>query len=111
MKVNLEQLQIGVINYIDNEIGRKAVGLQKVGTYFVIAAYRDKIVQLVQGLQKNPMVQVLQVFDENGNLDLDRLYNYGKEAIQKSGQFSFMGIIFNETDIDKLYDYIKRTAI
>ena len=57
-------------------------------------------------MQFKPMFPEL--VDSKNNVDLDALYNHGKSAIQKSGQFEFMGIIFNETDVDKLYDYIKR---
>ena len=53
---------------------------------------------------------VPELFDENNNLDIDKFYSMAKEAIKKSGQFEFMDIIFNETDIDKLYAYIKPTV-
>ena len=46
-------------------------------------------------------------FDETGNVKLDDLYNAAKAAIAKSGQFTMYGLIFNEADIDKLYEYIK----
>jgi hypothetical protein len=49
--------------------------------------------------------------DENGNIELDKVYSQAKEAIQKSGQFEMYNIIFNETDIDKLYGYIKQTIV
>lgn len=44
-------------------------------------------------------------------VDLDQLYNRSKTAIAKSGQIELAGIIFNETDIDKLYSYIRNTSI
>ena len=50
-------------------------------------------------------------FDENGNVELDTVYKMAKDAVQKSGQFTLFGIIFNETDIDKLYTYIKNTQV
>ena len=37
-------------------------------------------------------------FIENGDVDLDKLYATTKEAIRKSGQVEYMGIIFNESD-------------
>ena len=51
------------------------------------------------------------MFDNDGKLKIDEVYNNSKQAIQKSGQFEFMGIIFDETDIDKLYTHIKNTVI
>lgn len=108
MVVGVNQIQTGVINFIENEIAKKAVGLQKFATYFFTIAYADKVTTLITGLQDNPMIKPLGIFNENGNVDLDKLYNFAKGAIQKSGQFTVAGIIFNETDVDKLYEYIKR---
>jgi actin-related protein len=46
-------------------------------------------------------------FDENGNIHLDEVYNTAKTAIRKSGQIQMFGIIFSESDVDKLYSFIK----
>lgn len=107
MIVNLEQIQIGVTNYVEKEIVPKATGIKKFGIYFMlptiqktIAGYMNKIDEIMPDL-----------FDDNKNLKLDEFYSQAKSAVKKSGQFEFMGIIFNETDIDKLYTYIKGTSI
>lgn len=100
----IEQIQTGVINYVEQEIASKAVGLKKFAIYFILPTIKDKTAEYI--MQFKPMFPEL--VDSKNNVDLDALYNYGKSAIQKSGQFEFMGIIFNETDVDKLYDYIKR---
>jgi hypothetical protein len=47
------------------------------------------------------------VFDENHNVNIDEVHTMAKAAIQKSGPFNLMGVIFNESDIDKLYNYIR----
>lgn len=106
MMVNLEQIQTGVMTFVDREIGSKAVGVKKFGIYFLMPTIKKSI--------SNYMLKfkgfMPDLFDENNNVDLDKLYAMAKEAIKKSGQFEFMGIIFNETDIDKLYSYIKSTG-
>ena len=48
--------------------------------------------------------------DEN-TINLDQIYNSAKTAIRKTGQIEYSGILFNETDIDKLYSYIKNTEV
>jgi hypothetical protein len=40
-------------------------------------------------------------------VDIDALYSNAKSAMQKSGMVEMFGIIFNESDIDKLYAYIR----
>ena len=103
MMVNLEQVQTGVVNFVDREIGSKATGFKKFGVYFIMPSIKKTVADYLLKL-KGFMPDL---FDENNNVDIDKFYNMAKEAIKKSGQFEYMGIIFNETDIDKLYSYIK----
>jgi hypothetical protein len=105
MFVNTEQIQMGVTNFIENEIAKKAVGVNKFITYFSMPIITKKITQYVNSFSQNEMTK--EMFDENNNLDIDTVYRMAKDAIKKSGQFVFYGIMFNENDIDKLYTYIK----
>ena len=105
MYINKEQIQIGVTNYVENEIGKKAVGFNKFATYFAMPIINKKVVNYIDSFAKNPLTKDL--FDENENLNIDEVYNMAKNAVQKSGQFLYMGILFNESDIDKLYTYVR----
>lgn len=109
MLVNIQQIQRGVINYVENEIAKKATGLTKFGVYFIMPKLANNTAGLITSLKNNIMFK--DIFDDNGNIELDSVYNSSKEAIKKSGQFEMYGIIFNETDIDKLYNYIKNTSV
>jgi hypothetical protein len=103
MVVNVEQIQRGVLSFVEKEIAEKATGLTKFGIYFILPTISKQTMGYVDKL-KAVMPEVL---DENGNIKIDEVYNNAKIAVKKSGQFEYMGIIFNETDIDKLYTYIK----
>lgn len=105
MVVNLQQIRNGVTRYVEAEIGQKATGLTKFMVYFILPKLSKQLENLVLTAKDNPITKDL--FDENGNVNLDEVYNTAKEAIKKSGQIEMYGIIFNETDIDKLYTYIK----
>ena len=107
MFVNTEQIQVGVVNFMENEIAKKAVGAQKFGIYFAMPIVGKKIAEYINGFAKNEFTK--DFFDGNGNVNLDLVYNMAKDAVRKSGQFVLFGIVFNETDIDKLYNYIKAT--
>ena len=107
MIVNLEQVQNGVTSFIEKEIAAKAVGFKKFGVYFLLPTIRKTTVNYLNKIREF----VPDLFDENGNVDLDKFYNLGKDAIKKSGSFEFMGIIFNENDVDKLYTYIKPSSM
>ena len=104
MYVNTQQIQVGVNNFIENEIGKKAVGVTKFGIYFALPIIDKKITQYINSFAQNELTK--EFFDENNNVDIDTLYNMSKSAIKKSGQFVLYGIVFNETDLDKLYTYI-----
>ena len=107
MVVNLEQVKIGAKNFIDQEICAKAVGKTKFVICFLSPIIVGKIPKYLNSLKEFAP----EIFDENGNVELDKFYNMGKEAIKKSGQFEFAGIIFNETDVDRLYSFIKNTGV
>jgi hypothetical protein len=107
MFVNKTQIQIGLINYIENEIAKKVdtdalkFGLTFLAPYLSKTAIKklDTISEMLEDIK-----------DENGKLDLEELYGNAKNSIRKVGQFIFKGFIFSETDVDKLYEYIKRTG-
>lgn len=105
MFVNSEQIQLGINKFIENEIAKKAVGFNKFATYFAMPIVNKKIVQYINEFSQNEIAK--DFFDNNNNIDIDTIYNMAKSAIQKSGQFIYYGIMFDEGDIDKLYSYIK----
>jgi hypothetical protein len=109
MLVTAQQIQTGVINYVEQEIAQKAVGVKKFTVYFIMPQLSTKVLTLINAAQADDMLKVF--FSDNGNIDLDALYQAAKTAITKSGQIEYAGIIFNETDIDKLYTYIKNTTV
>ena len=41
--------------------------------------------------------------------DIDSLYDVARKAMSKVGSVEYMGIKFNEADVDSLYNYIKRS--
>lgn len=104
MVVTIEQIQKGVDRFMDEELGKKAVGFDKFSIYFISSILINKIPKIIHKFKDNDLAE--DFFDDDGNVNIDLLYNKAKFAISKSGQFSFKDIIFNETDVDKLYTYI-----
>lgn len=106
MVVSIQQIQNGVVNYMEQEIARQSVGLNKFGVYFMMPGIRKMVGQKL--LEYNKSEFFTDLFDPNGNVVIDEVYNYAKEAIRKSGNVTIGNMIFNESDIDKLYQYITR---
>lgn len=109
MFVTAQQIQTGVVNYVERELAQKATGIKQFAIYFILPQLYAKVLTVINNLKENEMFQVF--FAENGNINLDMLYQTAKTAITKSGQIEYAGIWFNETDIDNLYAYIKNTTI
>lgn len=110
MIVSLNQLQMGIIDFIEKEIASKAIGLQRFAYYgasFLVADNAEKVFRAVVDM---PIVKQIGFLDENNNIDLDKLYNTAKHAIQKSGKITIGGVILGEDDVEKLYAYIKNVV-
>jgi hypothetical protein len=107
MKINITQLQHAIINYFNQEILTKIVGWKKFATDVVFNLYVAQLPDTIVRLSTNPLIKATQLIDENQFIDVDTLYTHAKNAIQKSGQFELFGVIFNESDIDKLYSMMK----
>ena len=103
--VTLQQVEQGIIHYVEAEIAQKAVGPTKFMAYFILPQIPKKVEQLFSQYKDNALFK--DYLDENGNIHLDEVYNAAKTAIRKSGQIQMFGIIFNESDVDKLYSFIK----
>lgn len=109
MLVTVEQFEHGIYNYIDQEIAKKATGANKFMIYFILPNMSAKIKNIITKSMDDDLTK--NYFNENGHIKLDDLYVDAKTAIQKAGQFEMYGIIFNESDIDKLYHNIKQTSV
>ena len=105
MYATIEQVKNGVSAFVEREIAVKAVGFQKFMTYMALPFVGDAVVNYANTFRENALTAKL--FNENGEVNLDELYNMAKSAVRKSGQFTVYGIILGETDIDKIYNNIK----
>ena len=55
----------------------------------------------------NPIILQLDIIDENGDIDIDTLEDVMHKAMEKTGKFEFMGIIFNDDDVSSLFKHIR----
>lgn len=109
MAVTLQQVKAGVNSYADMELGRKAQGIAKFGVYFMLPRMDKVIDQYYAQAVNSPMFA--DMFDANGNIELDMLYDTAKNAMDKTGQIEMYGFRFGRSDIDMLYDYIRNTSV
>ena len=108
----INQVKTGVVRYIDNDMLPHLTGAKKValGVYTALAA--ENAAKIAVQFAKHPAVSVLAVIDENGNVDIDRLYRSAAPMFS-NGQRVLLHIpvigdyTVDNTDVEKLYRYIK----
>lgn len=104
--VSLNQIQLGVVEFIEKEIAIKAIGLQKFLYYGASFLVANNIEQIFRSAIENPIVKSLGFLNGENNIDIDKLYQVAKYAIQKSGKITIGGVILGENDVEKLYSII-----
>lgn len=108
--VNVGQVQNGITRYLDNEIVKNMTGWQKwtFGAFGAIAVSRAG--DIFETLKNNQMVAALGVIDNNDMIDIDTIYREFKRQAQAGAitiDVPVLGALsLNETDVDKMYNYI-----
>lgn len=106
MFVSTQQIQIGATNFVEQEVAKYATGKEKFGYYFALPRIPRIVEDYINGYRNN--IMCVDFFDENGNIDIDKLYNEAVEAIRKSGKFVMYGIWVSEDTLKTIYSYIVR---
>lgn len=103
--VTFEQVQQGLLQYINEEILNKASGLPKWG----IGMMKAKIVVMLAEKAKAGMdtLRSIGYASDDGMIDIDRIYSEAKAMVREVGpvtqHFPIIGdISFSESDIDSL---------
>lgn len=110
--VTMQAAKNGLVKYIDNDILPHLTGLKKVGLGVYTALAANNIIGLMEKYKDHPAVAVLDVIDENGNIDIDKLYNVSAPMFA-NGEKQMINIpmigdmTVDRTDLEKLYRYIK----
>lgn len=106
MMVTLDQLQDGVVAYYEHEIAQKASGLGQFGAYFFMPSLSNLVKSKVSGMKGSPLVEGLMTPD--GLIDLEAARDRAADAMQHCGSIDIMGFRLDRSDVDSLYDYIRR---
>lgn len=105
--VTTEQIKQGAARYLDEEFIAKLSGWRRWAIGAGGAMALENLDTILADLRANPMAKALGVFDEVGNVDLDRIYAHVRKEAQK-GPVTFTApvlgpVTLNERDVEKLY--------
>lgn len=110
MTVTIDQAMRGAVRFADNEIIPHLPGGKGIGAGIMLALIMEGSREKVLALREHPVVKLMQIMDEQGNIDLDRLYNAARPKFENKLSVSvpFIGELkFDQNDVDKLYKYIQ----
>lgn len=111
MTVTIDQAMRGAMRYADNEVIPHLPGGKGIGAGIMLALIMEGSREKILALRENPAIKMMQIFDDAGNIDLDKLYNAARPRFDGQKLPITVPIIgelrFDVSDLDKLYRYIQ----
>ena len=78
--------------------------------YIKVGVAKRKLESVVKNAVAHGKSSMFAVVDENGNIDVDILYQSANDAMAQMKQIEIGGITFREGDLQKLYGIIQKYA-
>ena len=111
--VNIERVQAGVARYLDTEIISKMSGVNKWLVAAAASAYVSDAPELLRKLNEKKAFAALNLIDEAGNVDIDKVYQHLKPIAAKCSAPITLPVVgtltFTEQDVDSLYTHIMQS--
>lgn len=110
--VSVNKIESGVARFLDAELVGKMPdgGVQKILAGTAISLLIKKSGNMIKALQQNPVIQMMEIFDADGNVDVDSLTEELIKNFPDIGlkvDLPMIGTVtFHKEDINKLYSYI-----
>ena len=109
--VTIDQAMRGIMRFADTEVIPHLPTGKGIGAGIALALVMDGGKTQLLKLRENPAVQMMQIMDEQGNIDIDRLYSAARPKMDGQKLPVMVPIIgelrFDVNDLDKLYRYIQ----
>ena len=112
--VTVHQIRQGLEQYLDTEILPHLPAMKRFG----ISVYIELLLQQIENQSgdflEKPAIKILGLADENGNIDIEKLYGVAKNKFGSADRLE-MDIpiagrfVFNKSDVDNLFDMIRRS--
>ena len=103
--------QLIVPYHADNEIIPHLPTGKGIGAGIALALIMDGGKSRILALKDHPAVQMMGIMDEDGNIDIDRLYNAARTRVDGKKipwDIPVIGELkFDVNDVDRLYKYIQ----
>ena len=114
MKISEMQLYSAINEFISREIeplGASMNYLQQMGFGLKIGMVKHSIQNLVKSNIGKNELKILGIVDENGNIDIEPIYQSAMDMMKKMQKIEVAGITFRENDLQNLYGTMQRYAV
>ncbi len=105
--MKIPEIEIVIGKYIKNEV---LPNIPNQLERFIVGAGSTLLVGKSEMLINKhlDMLQKMDIINEEGNVDIDKLYTAAKDGMAAAGgNVKYKSLIFNQNDIDKLYSMLK----
>lgn len=102
MKATKQEIKMGIQRYVDKELSPQLHGAKGVGIRIMLAVGIDGV---AEKYLEHPMLETIGIKDTEG-IELDKLYEVAKQEVEKEGKVEVAGILFDASDVEKLYQEI-----
>ena len=110
--VSIDRVQRGVSRYLDTELVGKMEGLNKWLFAAAASAYIGSAPTLLDKLRSNKLLAPLNLVNEAGEVDVEKIYAHLKPAAAKCPApitLPVGTITLTEADVDAIYNYIMQS--
>lgn len=106
MKIHPQDVSAVYAAYVDNEIAPKAnSALQKFWAYGSVYVINKRAQEYLSDPERIKQLTAMGIMTPDGMIDMDFLKEMCSHAIDKSGgQIEAMGLILDQSDIEKVYN-------
>ena len=113
MKINQAQLYAAINEFIDREIIPLSATMDIPKQFMFgikIGVVKRKIESIVKSYLNRKEIQLLELIDANGNIDIDPIYGSAVDMMQQLQQLEIGGITFKMSDLQNLYGIMQKYA-
>lgn len=110
--VTVEQVQRGLSRWVDADVIPHLTGARRLGLGVWAGLAAAGLGKAVERYKDHPAVQMLDILQEDGTVDLDKVYQTALPLFQGGEKYAFSLPVIGEmtvdrSDLEKLYQYIK----
>lgn len=110
--VTIPQIRMGIMRYIQTDMLPKLSGLRKAGLAVAAELYAMQADRMIQDFLQKPGVQYMNLQDEAGNIDLERVQEVIRKSIPAGETYAIPIPVLGDynidrNDLERLITYIK----